>query len=167
MGSHWPSTAPGGASGHPSGSGGHPQSVPKVLPSQWVPMATPDRCRWPPLWVGLPRMDLCPLQALHRSCIYFFSLLFGLFVSLGDPARPLALLRPSLPLTRAGARVGGGESVAGAGAGSLPWVRGGFSCPALCWGGTHGSDFQSWGQRGCRSTERSQTIPKKVLTAEP
>lgn len=73
--------------------------------------ASPCWCRWP------SPMDCCPQRAPHRLCIdlafNLFLLLSVLCVSSGSFARPLALLTPSLPLSRAGARVEG-ESVAGA-----------------------------------------------------
>lgn len=76
------------------------------------PWAGADGC---PSWGLCPR---CPQCAPHRLCIglafILLLLLFVLFVSLDYSVRSPAPLTPSLPLGRAGARVEGGGSLAGA-----------------------------------------------------
>lgn len=76
-------------------------------------------------------MEGCPRRAPRRLCVglafVLLLLLFALFVSAGNFARPPALLAP---LGRAGAGVAGGEGAAGAACATqgmhLPWVGGGF-----------------------------------------
>lgn len=74
-------------------------------------MAVPAGC-------SLPAVDRGPQRAPRRLRVglafILLSLLFGLFVSSGYFEGPPALLAPSLRLGRAGARVEGGDGVAGA-----------------------------------------------------